>query len=150
MPLRPTRRRFLRCLAEIVAPSRQPECLITHFDASEGGGFVVECRGLICGVRKEDDGSWSLCFTIWVTTKYPWGRIVTRRKVPSAPLCDQLEKILGIKTTLDNQFPYPSLLGQTPRQPDPNDLLRRMQKLMGVAELKSLYTEPNDKGAGLW
>ncbi len=150
MFLRPTRRRFLRCLMSIIAPSRQPECSVTHFDKDEGGGFVVECRGLICGVRQEDDGTWSLCFSVWKTTTYPWGRVVTKRKVPSVALREHLARIVGIETTLDGLCPYPSLVGKARRQPDPNQLLRKMQKLTARVELKSLYTEPNDGEAQAW
>ncbi len=144
MPQRPTRCRFLRCLVSAIAPSRQPECLITHFDASEGGGFVVECRGLICAVGQNGDGSWHLYFNIWITTHYPWGKIVTRRKVPSAALREQVAKIMGIETKLDGLWPYPSLVGKVRRVPDPNDLLGRMKKLMAGVELKRLYTEPDE------
>jgi hypothetical protein len=55
-----------------------------------------------------------------------------------------LAKILGIKTTLDGNEPYPSLVGQMRRQPDPNELLRKMERLIALNELKRLYTEPND------
>ncbi len=140
----PTRRRFLHCLAEVIAPSRQPEYCITHFTESEGRGFVVECRGLHWDVSQEADGTWYLSFHIWKTTTYPWGRVVTKRKVPSAVLREQVARIVGIETTLDGLCPYPSLVGKARRQPDPNELLRRMQKLMTSNEVKSLYTEPND------
>ena len=116
-----------RCLISAIAPSRQPECEITYFDASDGGGYVVGCRGLICGVGQEADGTWRLHFTIWVTTVYPWGLEVTKRKVPSAELREQLARIVGIETRLDGQCPYPSLVGKARRQPDPNELLKRMK-----------------------
>ncbi len=147
---RPTRRRFLRCLISAIAPSRQPECEITYFDASDGGGYVVECRGLICGVGQEADGTWRLHFTIWVTTVYPWGLEVTKRKVPSAELREQLARIVGIETRLDGQCPYPSLVGKARRQPDPNELLKRMKMLMTSNEVKLLYTEPSDGEGEAW
>ena len=144
MPQRPTRRRFIRCLTEIIAPSRQPECCITHFDASEGGGFLVECRGLHCDVGQEKDGWWVLAFSIWKTTVYPWGLVATERKVPSATLRENLARLVGVETRLEGDATYPSLAGQVRRKPDPNGLLRRMEKLMRGVELRRLYEEPRD------
>lgn len=123
---------------------------MTHFDRDEGGGCVVECRGLICGVGQEADGTWHLCFSIWKTTTYPWGRVETKRKVPSAALREQLARIVGIETNFDGYLPYPSLVGKVRCQPDPNGLLRKMQKVMASVKLTMLYTEQKDGVGGAW
>lgn len=139
-------RRPLEFLITATTPPPGPEFQITYFNEIDDGcdGFTIECRGLSCGAGREDDGSWNLSFTIWVTTTMPFGPIVTRRKNPSTAMQAKLLSIIGIETRFDGEPIYSSLIASLPCRPDPDGLLAKMKELMGSVELSLLYTEPND------
>jgi hypothetical protein len=141
------RRLLLQFLITATTPPPRPDCEIAYFTEADDGsdGFTVECRGLSCGASPDADGSWHVSFTIWITTTMPFGPIVTRRKVPSSTLQEKLSAMLGIETAFDGELIYPSLIGTLPCEPDPNELLAKMQRLMATVELPLLYTEPNDE-----
>ena len=109
-------RRLLEKAISLLWPSPDPAYAITHFD---DGDFVVACRGLHCGVGREDDGTWSVCFNVWITTRAWYGRLDSMRKVPSTRLQEAILEILGIKTTLEDDPTYPSLIGRVHRRPAP-------------------------------
>jgi len=141
------RRLLLEFLITATTPPPRPECEIMHFNEAEDGsdGITIECRGLSCGMSPDADGSWHVSFTIYATTVFPFGPILTTRKVPSPRLKEKLLTILGIKTAFDGDPIYPSLVGRLSSTPDPNELLVKMQRLMATVELPSLYIEPNDE-----
>jgi len=140
-------RPLLEFLITVNSPPPDPEFKIAFLNEAEDGvdAVVIECRGLSCGASREDDGSWSLSFTIWVTTVFALGPVVTTRKVPMSTLQEKLLSILGIETRFEGHTIYPSLVGRVPCRPDPNKLLAKMKVLMASVELPSLYTEPNDE-----
>jgi hypothetical protein len=140
------RRALLEFLITATTPPPSPDCDITYFTEADDGcdGFTVECHGLSCGAGREDDGTWHLSFTIWVTTTMPFAPIVTKRKNPSNTLQEQLLSIVGIETNLDGEPLYQSLAARLSCKPDPDELLAKMQKLMAAVELPLLYMEPND------
>ncbi len=141
------RRPLLEFLITATTPPPEPECQITYFTEIDDGcdGFTIECRELSCGAGRDDDGSWNLSFTIWVTTTMPFGPIVTKRKVPSTTLQENLLTIVGIETRFDSEPIYQSLIGLLPCRPDPDELLEKMQMLMATVELSLLYAEPSDE-----
>ena len=58
-----------------------------------------------------------------------------------------MARFVGVETRLEGEgLLCPPLVGKVRRQPDPNDLLRRMQTLMAEVELRRLYEEPRDEG----
>ena len=146
MPLRHTRRSFLRGVLSHVTASPEPECKVVTFEGEEDddGGFLVLCRELSCSASPEADGSWELRFNVYVTTRTWWGRIDTRRKIPSATLQEKLSGI-GIATEYDGQPTYPSLVGRSKSPIDPNTLMAQLQGLMRNVDVQTLYTEPNDE-----
>lgn len=142
-------RPLLNFLITATTPTPNPECEIMYYNQADDGsdGIVVHCRGLSCGLSPDADGTWSVSFTIEVTTTMPFSPIVTRRKNPSPTLQEKLLSIVGIETAFDGEPIYPSLIGRLSCKPDANELLAKMERLMGTVELPLLYTEPNDEGA---
>ncbi len=140
------RRPLLQFLITATTPPPSPDCDITYFTEADDGvdGFTIECRGLSCGAGREDDGTWHLSFTIWITTTMPFAPTVTRRKNPSATLQEKLMSIVGIETAFDGEQIYQSLVARLPCKPDPDELLAKMERLMATVELPLLYTDPND------
>ncbi|MCY2987213.1 MAG: hypothetical protein NTY19_05005 [Planctomycetota bacterium] len=114
---------------------------ITYFDED----YLVDCGELGCMVRQAD-GTWEVSFDVYVTTEYPSGEVVTRRKVPSNTLREQLWHSVGIRTRLAGHPVYPSLVGRLPTRPDPNDVLESLTTLLATVDLDLLFTEPDDDG----
>jgi len=140
------RRPLLEFLLSVNSPPPEPECKIAYLNEIDDGvdAVIITCRGLSCAANREDDGSWRVSFTIWMTTTYAVGPIVTKRKVPSTTLQEKLLSILGIETRFEGHPIYLSLVGRVPCTPDPDELLAKMKDLMATVELPLLYTEPND------
>jgi hypothetical protein len=112
-----SRRYFLaRSLSMLIRP-KEADPAITYFGPD---AFLVEHRGLHCGVGRQADGSWQLAFSIFRTTK-TWGGETEERVKPSPTLQAKLRE-LGIVTENDGL----SLVGRSEVPVDAEELLRKM------------------------
>ena len=103
--------------------------------------FRVGNCDLIFYTERQEDGTWALTIDALVTWRYEYPHVGTGEdmKTPSPELQRLVRQALGVETTLEPDEHCPSLVGQFPSQPDPNELIGKIEAMLADADGDTLW-----------